>query len=189
MLVGISAVQGDFAEHAEIIKQLGAEYILLRRKEDAENIGALILPGGESTTQRRLLAQTGLYDVLSEKIRTGLPVLATCAGLILLAEDVENETPCFGTLPVYVCRNAYGRQLGSFSAKGNVGKIENYPMRFIRAPYIKKVLSDKAEILNETDGRITAVRYKAMTAFSFHPELTDDLRIHEEFLKSACAVK
>ena len=183
-MVGILALQGAFAEHASCIEKLGGEYILIRKKEDLnKNFDRIILPGGESTTQRKLMRELDIFDDLKAKIENGMPVLATCAGLILLAEKIENEENiCFGTLPVKVVRNAYGRQLGSFSVDGNIGTIENYPMRFIRAPFIKDILSDEVEILNKTDEKITAVKYKNQIGLSFHPELTSDLRIHEMFL-------
>ncbi len=184
MRVGILALHGAFAEHFDIVKKLGAEPFLIRNKEDiASGADALILPGGESTVQRRLLHQTGLFEPLYQMIADGVPTLATCAGMIILAEKISgSEQECFGLLPAEVCRNAYGRQLGSFSAVGDIGKTKNYPMRFIRAPYVVRTLSSDVEILNTTNGRITAVRYKNMTALAFHPELTDDLRLHGEFL-------
>ncbi len=183
MNIGILAVQGAFAEHSECISKLGAEPVLIRNTGDIHNIDGLILPGGESTVQHRLLNETGLFQPLREMISNGLPVLATCAGMIILAQHIcGGEEPCFGLLPVSVCRNAYGRQLGSFSTVGNIGSISDFPMRFIRAPYVERVCSDNVRILNITDDRITAVRYKSITALAFHPELTDDLRIHREFL-------
>lgn len=182
-MTGILAVQGAFLEHGKCLEKLCADFRYIRKKEDlTEDIDRLIFPGGESTTQRKLIKELGLFDILKEKISAGMPVLGTCAGLILLAEKISNDNPFLSTLPVTVCRNAYGRQLGSFSATGNIGNISDYPMRFIRAPYIEKVLSDNVEILNITDEKITAVRYKNQLGISFHPELTDDLRIHQLFL-------
>ena len=183
-MVGILALQGAFIEHANCLEKLGEKYRFLRKNEDiSSDIDRLILVGGESTTQRKLLRELEMFEPLKALIDKGTPVLGTCAGLILLAETISGgEESVFGTLPVEVCRNAYGRQLGSFTAVGNIGDIENYPMRFIRAPYIKRVLSDKAEVLNETDGKITAVRYKNQLGLAFHPELTEDLRLHEAFL-------
>lgn len=187
MKVGILAVQGAFAEHAKIVAQLGGEYVLIRKKENiTHDIDRLILPGGESTVQSKLIKELDMFDILNKKISDGMLVLATCAGIILLSEKcTDNSVECFRTLPVTVRRNAYGRQLGSFSAVGNVGDIKDFPMRFIRAPYIESVNCSKneIEILNVTDGNITAVQYKNQTALSFHPELTDDFRIHEMFLK------
>ena len=178
MTVGILAVQGAFIEHAEIIERLNHDYLLLRKKSDIpENLEALILPGGESTVQKKLLIESDMFTILQNKIKAGIPVLGTCAGLILLAD-------VFKTLPVSVKRNAYGRQLGSFSAEGSIGQIQHFPMRFIRAPYIEKILNPDVEILNITDNRITAVRYQKQFGIAFHPELTEDLRIHELFLLS-----
>lgn len=184
MLTGILAVQGAFREHAECLERLSADYVYIRNKSDiSDKIDRLILPGGESTVQRKLISELGMFDYIKDRISNGMPVLGTCAGLILLAQNIVNgEDKFFGTLPVSVCRNAYGRQLGSFSASGNIGSIKDFPMRFIRAPYIREVLSDDAEILNITNERITAVKYKNQLGMAFHPELTDDLRIHELFL-------
>ena len=184
MLTGILAVQGAFREHAECLERLSADYVYIRNKSDiSDKIDRLILPGGESTVQRKLISELGMFDYIKDSISNGMPVLGTCAGLILLAQNIVNgEDKFFGTLPVSVCRNTYGRQLGSFSAFGNIGSIKDFPMRFIRAPYIREVLSDDAEILNITNERITAVKYKNQLGIAFHPELTDDLRIHELFL-------
>ena len=183
-MVGILALQGAFAEHAHCLDSLGERYRFLRNVNDiAPDIDRLILPGGESTVQRKLLHELDMFEPLKALIDKGTPVLGTCAGLILLAETISGgEESGFGTLPAEVCRNAYGRQLGSFSAVGNIGEIEAFPMRFIRAPYVKRILSDNVEVLNETDGKITAVRCENQLGLAFHPELTDDLRLHKAFL-------
>ncbi|MDE5564765.1 MAG: pyridoxal 5'-phosphate synthase glutaminase subunit PdxT [Oscillospiraceae bacterium] len=183
MRVGILAVQGAFAEHAVCLERLGAEHVLIRQAADVNGIDRLILPGGESTVQRKLLQELDIFSPLQERISAGMPVLGTCAGLILLAQEIQNETPCFQTIPIRVCRNAYGRQLGSFSVVGNIGSVTDYPMRFIRAPYIADVLSDEVQVLNVTDNRCTAVQYCNCLGLAFHPELTDDLRLHELFLR------
>ncbi|MCM1228169.1 MAG: pyridoxal 5'-phosphate synthase glutaminase subunit PdxT [Clostridium sp.] len=163
-----------------MLKQMSVPYKLIRSVSDMEKFDRLILPGGESTAQRKLLHELELYSPLKSLIKKDVPTFGTCAGLILLSEIISGgDKMVFGTLPVKVCRNAYGRQLGSFSAVGNVGDIDNFPMRFIRAPYIESVLSDDVEILNVTNGRITAVRYKNQLGVSFHPELTNDTRLHE----------
>ena len=136
MTIGILAVQGAFAEHQKKLELLGVESILLRKKENLETpIQGLILPGGESTVQGKLLRELEMYDILKEKMKSGLPVLATCAGLILLAEHLSNDEHIyFGTLPVTVKRNAYGRQLGSFRTEEEMKGIGTVPMTFIRAP-------------------------------------------------------
>lgn len=182
-MTGILAVQGAFAEHGKCLEKLDEKYKYIRKREDfTDGIQRLIFPGGESTTQRKLIRELGLYEPIRESILNNMPVFGTCAGLILLSENVSNDTPFFGTLPVSVCRNAYGRQLGSFFSTGNIGNISDYPMRFIRAPYVEKALAEDVQILNITDGKITAVKYKNQLGTAFHPELTDDLRIHEFFL-------
>lgn len=183
-MVAILAVQGAFIEHAHALEKLGVEYKYLRNKADiTPDIDRLILPGGESTTQRKLLKELEMLEPLKALIERGAPVLATCAGLILLAEKISSgEEAVFGTMPVEVCRNAYGRQLGSFSTVQNIGEVKDFPMRFIRAPFVEKVLSDEVEVLNVTDDRITAVKYKNQLGLAFHPELTEDLRLHKMFM-------
>lgn len=182
-MVGILSVQGAFAEHEKCIRNLEKDCIQIRKKSDLHDIDRIILAGGESTVQRKLLHELDIFDTMKSYISEGMPVLGTCAGLILLAEEIEDESNiCFAELPVKVKRNAYGRQLGSFSTTGKIGKIENFPMRFIRAPYISEILNDKVEVLNITDDKCTAVKYNNIIGLSFHPELTDDLRIHEYFL-------
>ncbi len=184
-MTGILALQGAFQEHALCLDKLHEEYVFIRQRSDLKNnIDRFIFPGGESTVQRKLLKELNLFDTLKKKISEGTPVLATCAGLILLAEKIENEdNSCFQTLPVEVVRNGYGRQLGSFSYNGTVGKINNYPMRFIRAPFIKKIPCNDVKPLSTVNGKIVAVQYHNQIGLAFHPELTDDLRIHEKFLK------
>ena len=184
MRVAILAVQGAFIEHRKKLESLGAECIELRKKEDLEQpFDGLILPGGESTVQGKLLRELEMYDSLKEKIESGMPVLATCAGLILLAEHLSNdEHVYFGTLPVTVRRNAYGRQLGSFHTDAEVKGIGEVPMTFIRAPYIETA-DEQVQVLVHVDDRIVAVQYGAQIGLSFHPELDADKRIHEKFLE------
>ena len=172
MRVAILAVQGAFIEHRKKLESLGAECIELRKKEDLEQpFDGLVLPGGESTVQGKLLRELEMYDFLKEKIESGMPVLATCAGLILLAEHLSNdEHVYFGTLPVTVRRNAYGRQLGSFHTDAEVKGIGEVPMTFIRAPYIETA-DEQVQVLAHVDDRIVAVQYGAQIGLSFHPEL------------------
>lgn len=188
MKIGILAVQGAFAEHRKKLEDLGAECIELRKKEDLETeFDGLVLPGGESTVQGKLLRELDMFDFLKEKMEQGMPVLATCAGLILLAERLTNdEHVYFATLPVTVRRNAYGRQLGSFHTLAELKGIGQVPMTFIRAPYIETV-ADGVEILARVDGKIVAVRCGVQYGLSFHPELDEDNRIHELFLKDCRA--
>ena len=184
MKIAVLAVQGAFIEHEKALQRLGAETVELRKAEDLEqDFDGLVLPGGESTVQSRLLKELSMFEPLKKKIEEGLPVLATCAGLILLAQNVSNdEKRGFATLPVTVKRNAYGRQLGSFYYEGEIKGIGTYPMEFIRAPYIEAV-EDDVEILAEVEQKIVGVAYKNQLAFSFHPELTGNDKIHEKFLQ------
>lgn len=184
MVIGILAVQGAFIEHEEIFKELGADTIQLRQKKDLDrHFDRLVLPGGESTVQGKLLKDLGMFDILKEKIEEGIPVLGTCAGLILLAENISNDTRAyFRTLPVTVKRNAYGRQLGSFHYDGDIKGLGVFPMEFIRAPYIENV-SGEVEILSQVNGKTIAVKYKKQLGLSFHPELCRDYRIHKMFME------
>ncbi len=184
MRIAVTAVQGAFEEHEKMLEALGAEVIELRKAEDMNQpFDGIVLPGGESTVQGKLLKELGMFEVLQQKINAGMPVLATCAGLILLAEELSNdEKRYFQTLPITVKRNAYGRQLGSFYCEEEIKGIGRFPMEFIRAPYIEKV-GEGVEVLAEVDGQIVAVSYQNQIAMSFHPELTKDSRIHQRFLE------
>lgn len=184
MKVAVLAVQGAFIEHEKALVRLGVETVELRKAEDLEqDFDGLVLPGGESTVQSRLLKELSMFETLKKKIEEGLPVLATCAGLILLAQNISNdENRCFATLPVTVKRNAYGRQLGSFYYEGEIKEIGTFPMEFIRAPYIESV-EKNVEILAQVEEKIVGVAYKNQLAFSFHPELTGNDRIHDKFIE------
>ena len=182
MRVGILALQGAFAEHAATLDRLGAEHFEIRQRKDLDQaFDGLILPGGESTAIGKLLHDLGLWEPLHQKIREGLPVFGTCAGLILLAKKVEGGVPCFGTMDIAVKRNAYGRQLGSFYTEEEVNGIGKVPMTFIRAPYIETV-SGNAEVLAQVDGRIVAAKQENQLVTAFHPELSEDLSVHRYFL-------
>lgn len=193
MKIGILAVQGAFIEHKKRLEELGAECFEIRNKSDLiHKIDGLVLPGGESTVQGKLLKELELFDQLQERIKSGLPVLATCAGLILLAENLKNDSVRhFATLPVTVVRNAFGRQLGSFYIEQEFGTLGKVPMTFIRAPVIETV-GKNVEILSvvcdsenakENNKKIVAVRFKNQLAMSFHPELNSDNKIYENFLE------
>ena len=182
MTVAVLALQGAFLEHEKKIAFLGHNCIELRDKKDLEaSFDRLILPGGESTTQGKLLHDLEMFAPLQELITSGMPVLGTCAGLILLAQAIEGEDPYLATLPVSVKRNAYGRQLGSFHTEARFGPWENVPMTFIRAPSIESTSND-CEILASVAGTIVGVRYNNQIGITFHPELDDDTHIHELFL-------
>lgn len=183
--IAVLAVQGAFIEHEQMLARLGHKCIELRQASDLERpFDRLVLPGGESTTQGKLLAELGMLGPLRRRIEEGMPVLATCAGLILLAERLaahdDKGTPRLATMDVEVERNAYGRQLGSFRAVAGLEGAGEVPMTFIRAPSIVE-FGPRAHALAEVDGRIVAARQGAQLAFAFHPELDDDTRIHELF--------
>lgn len=182
MTVAVLALQGAFLEHEQMLKKLGADYFEIRQKKDLNrSFDALILPGGESTVMRKLLLELDIYDALKEKILSGLPVFGTCAGLILLADEVEAGVPCFSTMNITAKRNAYGRQLGSFHTDAEFDGLGQVPMTFIRAPYIAQA-GEGVEILAEVDGKIVAARQGRQLVTAFHPELDGDTRIHEYFL-------
>ena len=179
MKVGVLAVQGAFAEMAAYWRAQGAETFEIRQLADLErDIDLLALPGGESTVQGKLLRDLGLFEPLKERIQGGLPVFAVCAGLILLAEKVEDDggrtgvrpSQWFGVLPVTVRRNAYGRQLGSFTTVGVWDGHPDTEMTFIRAPSITDVAND-VEVLSTYENQPTSVRWRNITAFTWHPEL------------------
>lgn len=182
--IGVLAVQGAFAEHRTALEKLGVETFEIRQLRDLEqDFDGLILPGGESTVQGKLLHDLGLFEPLRKRIESGLPTLGTCAGLILLAEKLSNDGHTyFATTPVTVERNAYGRQLGSFYTEENFEGIGKIPMTFIRAPLIQRASQD-VQILATVQNQIVAVRYKNQLAISFHPELNSDLRVHQYFVE------
>lgn len=234
MDIAVLALQGAFLEHEQMIRRLGADTFEIRKAEDWEKPkDGLIIPGGESTTQTKLLRELGLLEPVRKAIVNGLPVWGTCAGLILLADHVVNGVPSgspapadgrssseesteaggmpapngmpdsplseestvtgdsparepsagLGTMSIDVCRNAYGRQSGSFFTKGRVDDIgDDVPMTFIRAPYISRVRGN-ARVLAECGGHIVAARQGNQFVTSFHPELNDDSRVHEYFLR------
>jgi 5'-phosphate synthase pdxT subunit len=182
MRIGILALQGAFAEHAAMLDRFGAEHFEIRQPRDLEGgMDGLILPGGESTTMGKLLRELDLFEPLRGRIAGGLPVFGTCAGLILLAKQVEGGVPCFATMDIAVRRNAYGRQLGSFHATETFQGLGQVPMTFIRAPYIASVSGDAAA-LAWVDGHMVAARQGKQLVTAFHPELDEDGAIHRYFL-------
>lgn len=184
--IGVLAVQGAFIEHIQVLSSLGVECVELRQAADLEQpLAGLVLPGGESTVQGKLLWDLDMYAALRAKIVAGLPVLATCAGMILLAEKLVNDDKVhFATMPITVRRNAYGRQLGSFRTHADFGALGTIPMTFIRAPYIEKVGAG-VKVLAEVDGKIVAAQYGKQLALAFHPELDaqESTAVHEYFLR------
>jgi pyridoxal 5'-phosphate synthase pdxT subunit len=173
--VGVLALQGGFEAHARALERIGRRAVEVRSAVDLDGLDGLVLPGGESTTQLKLVARWQLETPLDAFVRSGRPLLATCAGLILAARAVTNpEQRSFGWLDVTVARNAWGRQLDSFEAASEGG----LPLVFIRAPRIT-ALGPGVECLDVLDGEPVLVRQKNVTGAAFHPELTDDVRVHE----------
>lgn len=183
MRIGVLALQGAFREHLMHLNKIGVEGKEVRKVEDLQGLSGLIIPGGESTTMGKLLRRNQLLMPISKAVKAGLPVWGTCAGLIVLARTVENDITHLGLMNIHAKRNAYGRQLGSFQHDGNwLQQDIPFPMVFIRAPIIASVDHD-VEVLYRVNDEIVAARQEHMLVTSFHPELTDDTRIHEYFLQ------
>ena len=180
MRIAVLALQGAFIEHEQMLQHLGVETFEVRQLKDWQHPkDGLILPGGESTVQMRLLNELGLFSPIRQAILDGMPVFGTCAGMILLSEGRLD------TMHIQVRRNAYGRQLGSFHTTGPVAGIgEEIPMTFIRAPYIETITADDCQALATVDGHIVAARQGNQLATAFHPELDNDPRLHQYFLNS-----
>jgi len=180
--IGVLAVQGSFAEHIDRLDRLGVEAFEIRQASDVAPMDGLVIPGGESTVMTRLLRDLNLFDPLLEMLKDGLPVLGTCAGLLLLAKTVTNKgVPGFATMNITARRNAYGRQLGSFRSVAAFTGIGDVPMTFIRAPYVESV-GVGVDVLAEIDGRVVAARQGGQLVTAFHPELGDDTAVHEYFI-------
>lgn len=176
MRIAILALQGAFVEHQQMLSKLGIDSFLVRNLNDwSQPKDALIIPGGESTAMTRIIKDEELYEPVRAAISAGLPVFGTCAGLIMLDGDHLN------TMDIKVKRNAYGRQLGSFETTDTFEGIGEVPMTFIRAPYIESV-GEKAKILSVVDNHIVAARQDKQLVCAFHPELTEDTRIHQYFI-------
>ena len=187
MKIGILALQGAFAEHERVLERLGVENVELRNLEDFQKyqkeLSGLILPGGESTTMGKLLRDQDMLIPIREAILSGLPVFGTCAGLILLAKEITSQDEShLGTMDMVVERNAYGRQLGSFYTEAECKGVGKIPMTFSRGPIISSVGED-VEILAIVDNQIVAAQEKNMLVTSFHPELNDDVRLHQYFIE------
>jgi pyridoxal 5'-phosphate synthase pdxT subunit len=182
-VVGVLALQGDVIEHVRAIEACGLPALPVRTPADLVQVAALVLPGGESTTLSRLLVRGGLLGPLQERIAAQMPVLATCAGLILLSEQLDTELPRPGGLAVRTRRNAYGSQQASFDALLEIVGLTGGPLdaSFIRAPQIEAILTPEVEVLAQIDGQPVVVRQGDILAMSFHPEVTGDLRLHAWF--------
>ncbi|RSI77313.1 pyridoxal 5'-phosphate synthase glutaminase subunit PdxT [Streptococcus mitis] len=187
MKIGILALQGAFEEHEKVLDKLGVTSVEIRNLDDFQqhqsDLSGLIMPGGESTTMGKLLRDQQMLLPIREAILSGLPVFGTCAGLILLAREITSqEESHLATMDIVVERNAYGRQLGSFYTEAECKGVGKIPMTFIRGPIISS-LGEDAEILATVDDQIVAAQEKNMLVTSFHPELTDDVRLHQYFIK------
>ena len=187
MKVGVLALQGDVREHMASLLACGVEAVAVRRANEIESIDALVLPGGESTTIAQLAEVFGLFELIKNKIENGLPVYGSCAGMILLADqilDAKAGQKSFGGLDITVRRNAFGRQVDSFESDiaFNDGSEELIRAVFIRAPWVEKV-SNSVQVLASIDGHAVAVRSETALATSFHPEITGDHRIHRYFIE------
>lgn len=183
MKIGVLALQGAFEEHIKMLRALNVETAEIRQRTDLEqSFDGFIIPGGESTVISKLLNELDMRDLLLEKINSGAAVFGTCAGLIMMAENTgDPKAEPLRLMNFTAKRNAYGRQLGSFSTVENFDGIGDIPMVFIRAPYISKV-SEGVKILAAVDGKIVAARQGRFLATAFHPELTADLSVHKYFL-------
>jgi 5'-phosphate synthase pdxT subunit len=183
-LVGVLALQGDFAKHLAVLEECGVTAVAVRRPADLTGLSGLVIPGGESTTIGKLLVRFDLFTPLKKILDKGFPVYGSCAGLILLAREVTGHNQAsFGCLDAAVSRNAYGRQVESFEADLTVPVLGGPPLRavFIRAPIVTAVGPD-VEVLARFEGDPVLIRQRTILATSFHPELTGDLRVHRYFL-------
>jgi 5'-phosphate synthase pdxT subunit len=181
MRIGVLALQGDFAEHVRMLDAIGVEPVEVRLPADLEGISGLILPGGESTTMRRLIDRWSMREPLMDFAATGAPLFGTCAGMIVLSKEIaDGDPPILPLLDVTVRRNAFGRQLDSFEGELNVPIVGDQPVHgvFIRAPVIERVGPGVDVLARLEDGRIVAVREKNIIATAFHPELADEPRFH-----------
>ncbi len=185
--VGVLALQGASQRHAEALSALGAHAVEVRTAEDLGGIEGLVLPGGESTTMSKLLHLSGLFEPVAERLAAGLPAFGTCAGMILLSScilDGRSDQRSFGVLDIDVRRNAFGRQVDSFESELAVSGVRGgcFPAVLIRAPVVERV-GEGVEVLAAVDGVPVLVRQGAVLAAAFHPELSDDLRLHQLFLE------
>jgi 5'-phosphate synthase pdxT subunit len=187
--IGVLALQGDFREHVEILKKLGVEPVEVRSVEDLEGLDGLIVPGGESTAIGNLMAQSGLLDGVRSFFYKGGPVWGTCAGMVLAASATTGpRQPLLGLMNALVERNGFGRQVHSFEKELEIeGFEEPFVGVFIRAPFFEDV-GPGVEVMGEVDGRVVAAKGENILVTAFHPELTDDTRFHEYFLREVCGL-
>jgi 5'-phosphate synthase pdxT subunit len=187
-LIGVLAIQGAFAEHIRALEASGAKTRIVRSVDDLDGLDGMVLPGGESTTMTMLMDRVGLSGPLRAAIDDGLPTLATCAGMIVLAREVSDgmaDQRGLGVLDIAVRRNGYGRQVDSFEADIEVAGLDGKPFHavFIRSPLVES--TGDVEVIASHEGHAVAVKQRNILALCFHPELTNDLRLHRQFLKLA----
>ena len=183
MLVGVLALQGAFVAHSDCLASIGVQSVEVRTPEQLDSVGALLMPGGESSTMSQLLESSGLFDPIAARIADGMPVFGTCAGMILLASEIldgRSDQRSFAAIDISVRRNAFGRQVDSFEATIN-SSVGDFHGVFIRAPRIERV-GDGVEVLGSINDEPVLVRQGNVLAASFHPELSNDARVHEYFV-------
>ena len=184
-VVGVLALQGAFEAHQLALRDLGIDSVQVRTPTDLELVDALVMPGGESTTMSHLLLTSGLFDAIDARLKQGMPVFGTCAGMILLAKGVldgRSDQRSFGAIDIDVKRNAYGRQIDSFETDISlVGLVEDFHAVFIRAPQIARI-GDDVTVLARHNENVVLARQGSVMVASFHPELTNDARIHSMFI-------
>lgn len=188
--IGVLALQGDVAEHVRMLGECGADAVPVRRPEELLTVDALVIPGGESTTISKLAVEFEVFEPIRKRVAEGMPAYGSCAGMIMLAErvlDGRDDQRAFGGVDMTVRRNAFGRQVDSFETDLRIAGVDGDPLHavFIRAPWVESV-GESVEVLSrvtggQADGRIVAVRQGNVLATAFHPELTDDLRVHRLF--------
>lgn len=190
MKVGVLALQGDVREHVRSLSDCGVSAQPVRRKNEIESIDALVIPGGESTTIAKLARSFGVFELIAQRIKDGMPTYGSCAGMILVANSVLDAIEgqeTFGGMDVVVRRNAFGRQVDSFESDLHFAGITDAPLRaiFIRAPWVESV-GENVRVLAAVDGHPVAIQQNNVLATSFHPELTGDNRVHKYFIDSVC---
>lgn len=183
--IGVLALQGDYAKHIETLERLGIKAVQVKLPEEIKKLDGLIIPGGESTTVGKLMGRFGVDEAIRRRVEEGMAVFGTCTGMILLAKDIEGSNqPRLGLIDMTVHRNAFGRQVDSFETDLSIPAIGDVPVRavFIRAPIATETGKDVEVLSKLDDGRVVFVRQGKCLAAAFHPELTDDLRVHEYFI-------
>ena len=186
MKIGVLALQGAFIEHRKKLSELGIDSFEIRNRNDlTSTMQGIILPGGESTTIGKLLRDLNMLEELQTMIKEGLPAFGTCAGMILLANEVDGGQSWLQLMNIAVKRNAYGRQLGSFFVEADFKGLGKIPMTFIRAPYITQT-GASVTVLSEVENRMVAAEEKNLLVTSFHPELTASSKVHQYFLEKFC---